>query len=97
MSNSDTSRSDVAVALVWEARDAPRVVAKGEEALAQEILALAREHDVPLYEDPALARLLSQLELDQEIPPPLYLAVARVIAFAYYLSGRTSVLGEQDV
>lgn len=97
MSGREVNRSDLAVALVWDAHVAPRVVAKGEEALAQEILALARQHDVPLYEDAALARLLSQLDLDQEIPPPLYLAVARVIAFAYYLSGRTSVLGEQDV
>lgn len=96
MSAHEPQRSDIAVALIWDAREAPRVVAKGEETLAQEILALAKEHDVPLYEDAALARLLSQLELDQEIPPPLYLAVARVIAFAYYLSGRTSVLGGQD-
>lgn len=96
MSRQESGRSDLAVALVWDAREAPRLIAKGEEALAQEILALAREHDVPLYEDAALARLLSQLELDQEIPPPLYLAVARVIAFAYYLSGRTSVLSEQE-
>ncbi len=78
-----------AVALHYDGVEAPRVVAKGEGALAEQIRDLARRHDVPLYEDPELIRLLAQLQLGDEIPRDLYVAVAQVIAFAYFLTGRT--------
>jgi flagellar biosynthesis protein len=95
--SSDTSpQAPTAVALLWGGSEAPRVVAKGQETAATEIIALAKQYDIPLYEDPALAQLLCRLELDQEIPPPLYVAVAKIIAFAYYMAGRTSILGEQE-
>jgi flagellar biosynthesis protein len=86
-----------AIALVWDGREAPTVVAKGDDELGAEIIALAKQFDVPLYEDAQLVKLLSAIELDQQIPPPLYLAVAKVIAFAYFVSGRTSVLAEKEV
>ncbi|GAB4288983.1 MAG: hypothetical protein Kow0096_01730 [Thiohalomonadaceae bacterium] len=54
--------------------------------MAEEIIALAREHGVPLHEDRELVALLAQLELDDEIPRELYLAVAEVIAFAYMVT-----------
>lgn len=82
----------VAVALQYDGKNAPRVTAKGHEEIAQQILALAQEHDVPLYEDPVLARVLSQIELGEEIPRSLYVAVAEVIAFAYILAGRVCPL-----
>lgn len=71
-------------------------MAKGNDEFGVAIIALAKQFDVPIYEDPQLVKLLSAIELDQQIPPPLYLAVAKVIAFAYFVSGRTSVLAEQE-
>ena len=77
-----------AVALYYDERSAPRITAKGQAALAEQIVALAREHDIPLHEDTQLAALLSQLELGDEIPRELYVAVAEVLAFAYMLTGK---------
>ncbi len=78
----------LAVALRWEGDGAPRVTAKGRGDVADRILALARQHGVPLREDRALVTVLSKVELDQQIPPALYKAVAEVIAFAYALRGK---------
>ncbi|MEJ2037444.1 MAG: EscU/YscU/HrcU family type III secretion system export apparatus switch protein [Desulfosarcinaceae bacterium] len=64
---------------------APRVVAKGRGKMAQKIIDLAREHQVPLVENPGLARLLDALDLDMDIPPDLYRAVAEVLVFVYRL------------
>ncbi len=68
---------------------APRVVARGEGHIAERILALAGEHGVPVHRDPALADALAALELDREIPPALFAAVAEVIGFLYRLQGIT--------
>jgi flagellar biosynthesis protein len=67
---------------------APRVVAKGQGPVAENIIALAREHGVPLQEDPNLASALCALDIETEIPPELYRAVAEVLAFIYRLNGR---------
>jgi flagellar biosynthesis protein len=74
-----------AVALRYDAEKdaAPKVVAKGKGAIADRILALAREHNVAVREDPALVTVLSKLDLDREIPPQLYAAVAAILAFLY--------------
>jgi flagellar biosynthesis protein len=77
------------VALRYDGTGAPRVTAKGRNLLAQRILELAEQAGVPLYEDPDLVMLLSRLELGDEIPASLYVAVAEVIAFAYSVSGKT--------
>lgn len=77
-----------AVALHYDEKNAPRITAKGSGELADRIVALAKEHDVPLQEDSELTALLSQLELGEEIPRELYIAVAEVLAFAYMLTGR---------
>ena len=82
-----------AVALRYDGKGAPRVTAKGEGELAERILAIAREHNIPLHEDADLARMLSRINLGEEIPASLYVAVAEVIAFAYRLSGRSPDLG----
>ncbi len=96
MSETHDYSANNAVALFWEGKDAPRVTAKGEDALAQQIIALAKKHDIPMHEDAQLARLLVQLELGEEIPSEVYVAIAKVIAFAYFVAGRTSILGEQE-
>lgn len=79
------------IALHYSGQGAPRVTAKGKGVIAEEILALARQYQVPLYEDAALAGLLARIELGDPIPEKLYVAVAQVIAFAYRLNGRRPV------
>jgi flagellar biosynthesis protein len=82
-----------AAALQYEQGErAPRLVAKGQGLVAQQILDLAREHGIPVHQDPALVEALSRLEVEQAIPPELYAVVAALIAFIYRLdreSGRT--------
>jgi flagellar biosynthesis protein len=88
MTDIDQERPDLAIALNYDGENAPRLTAKGQDELARRIVELAREHDVPLHQDPQLAALLSQIPLGDEIPEALYRAVAEVIAFAYMLSGK---------
>jgi len=75
-----------AVALAYRETDAaPRVVAKGRGLIAEEIIARAREHGVYVHESPEMVSLLMQIDLDQRIPPQLYLAVAELLAWLYRL------------
>lgn len=78
----------LAVALHYNGRGAPRVVAKGGGEVAKRIVDKAREHRVPLQEDAALASALSKLDLNKEIPRELYVAVAHVLAFAWGITGK---------
>ncbi|MET0010271.1 MAG: EscU/YscU/HrcU family type III secretion system export apparatus switch protein, partial [Candidatus Thiodiazotropha sp. 6PLUC4] len=84
----ENQSADVAVALKYDGENAPRLTAKGRGEVADKILALAEEHNVPLHEDVELAALLTQIPLGDEIPQALYRAVAEVIAFSYMLSGK---------
>lgn len=79
-------KADIAVALQYDGKNAPRVTAKGEDEIARYIREIAKEHDVPLYEDIILAQVLSRIELGEEIPQVLYVTIARVIAFAYIMA-----------
>jgi len=74
-----------AVALKYEPEksSAPVVVAKGQGAMADEIMRRAEEHGVPLQEDSSLVEVLSKLDLNQEIPSELYQLVAEVLSFVY--------------
>jgi flagellar biosynthesis protein len=76
-----------AIALRYDAKkdDAPRVTAKGQGYVAEEIMKLARDHKIPLREDPALVGALATLDLGEHIPMELYRAVAEVLAFIYRL------------
>lgn len=71
----------LAVALRYEAPDAPKVVAVGRGELGQRIIDIAREHGVPLETNAALAEALSTVEVESEIPPQLYEAISVIIAF----------------
>lgn len=71
----------LAVALQYDAPDAPRVVATGRGEIGQAIIDTARQHGVPIEQNPALAEALSHVELEETIPEALYQAVAVVIAF----------------
>ena len=85
-----SSQLQKAVALYYDGKNAPHVSAKGTGYVAEEIMAIAREHGVPLCDNPSLVDLLVTLELGNEIPENLYVAVACIIAFAYQLEGKTS-------
>lgn len=75
-----------AVALAYRQTDAaPRVVARGKGLIAEEIIARAREHGVYVHESPELVALLTQVDIDEHIPPQLYLAVAELLAWLYRL------------
>lgn len=75
-----------AVALAYSQTDAaPRIVAKGRGLLAEQIISRAHEHGVYVHESPELVSLLMQIDLDQRIPPQLYIAVAELLAWLYRL------------
>ncbi|MFJ4371447.1 EscU/YscU/HrcU family type III secretion system export apparatus switch protein [Pseudomonas japonica] len=80
-----------AIALSYDGAQAPTLTAKGDEELAEAILALAREHEVPIYENAELVRLLARMELGDSIPEALYLTIAEIIAFAWQLKGKVPV------
>jgi flagellar biosynthesis protein len=65
---------------------APQVVAKGRGKVAERIVALAREHQVPMVQDRNLVQMLEALDLNTDIPPELYQAVAEVLVFVYRLN-----------
>ena len=72
-----------AAALQYDGSGVPRVTAKGSGLIAEEIVARAAQSGVPVQENPALAQLLTALELGTDIPPELYGAVAEIIAWVY--------------
>jgi Uncharacterized homolog of the cytoplasmic domain of flagellar protein FhlB len=75
-----------AVALAYSQTDAaPRVVAKGRGLMAEQIISQAKDHGVYVHESPELVSLLMQIDLDQRIPPQLYVAVAELLAWLYRL------------
>jgi flagellar biosynthetic protein FlhB len=83
-----TNPTHFAVALVYDQKTmaAPRVLAKGLDFLALRIREIATEADVPIVEEPPLARALYySVEIDREIPENLFKAVAQVLAYVYYL------------
>ena len=86
-----TNPTHYAVAIKYdpEKYDAPYVLAKGEDYLAQKIKDVAREHEIEIVENKPLARMLyANVEIGGLIPPELYQAVAEVLAFVYHLKGK---------
>ena len=77
-----------AIALKYDGTHAPTLTAKGDEELAEEILRIARDCEVPIYENAELVRLLARMELGDSIPQELYLTIAEIIAFAWKLKGK---------
>ena len=78
-----------ASAISYHGENAPKVVASGHGHVAEKIVALAREHGIPVREDPVLAEALAALELDVDVPPELYRAVAEALVWAYRLQRRS--------
>ncbi|HOE10248.1 MAG TPA: flagellar biosynthesis protein FlhB [bacterium] len=85
-----TNPTEYAVALSYkqEKMPAPRIVAKGRGYVAQTIKQIARDHNVPIYEDRLLARTLFKLDVGSFIPPELYRAVAEVLVWVNQITGR---------
>jgi len=81
-------KTKIAVALHYNKIDAPTITAKGFGDIADMILKIAQENNIPLHEDKDLVTLLSKLELGDEIPEMLYRAIAEIIAFSYMLTGK---------
>jgi flagellar biosynthesis protein len=83
LTDDDVQRT-LAVALKYAPGEtAPTVVAKGRGLIAEEIISRAKEHGIYVHESPALVALLAQVDLDQHIPPQLYIAVAELLAWLY--------------
>ncbi|VVP22929.1 EscU/YscU/HrcU family type III secretion system export apparatus switch protein [Pseudomonas fluorescens] len=95
MKNSNAPRQ--AIALKYDGSHAPTLTAKGDEELAEAILKIARECEVPIYENPELVRLLAKMELGDSIPEALYRTIAEIIAFAWNLKGKFPVGHESEV
>jgi len=83
--NIDT-KSRLAVALHYDKKGAPRVIAKGKGTVGEKIIEIARENDIPIQENEVLAGALSNVELGEEIPAELYKGVAEVLIFVMRLT-----------
>jgi flagellar biosynthesis protein FlhB len=88
-----TNPTHFAVALKYDGdKDAPEVVAKGPDLVAKQIRRLAKEHGVPVIEDPPLARsLYASVEVGHQIPEEFFAAVAQLLAFVYRVANRSAV------
>jgi len=84
----DITGRKAAAALKYRAGEdpAPRLVAKGLGIIAEKIIEAAKEAGVPIQEDPDLAAILMTLNIDEVIPPEMYIAVAEVLAFIYRMN-----------
>lgn len=80
--------SKIAISLEYTGETVPKVTAKGTGYIAEQILNTAKSHNIPIKQDPALTEMLSNVEINQEIPPALYQAIAQVLVFAYKVSGK---------
>ena len=83
-----SNNQPIAVALEYDGENAPNVTANGIGDLAEQIKTIAAQHGIPIHEDKQLVNVLAQIDLGDEIPENLYVAVAEVIAFAYIITGK---------
>lgn len=98
MMKADSDTVDVrtsAVAIRYDKSEAaPRVIAKGYGTLAETIIRTARDNNLYVHESPELVGLLMQVNLDEHIPPELYLAIAELLAWLYSLDAESSSYNE---
>ena len=81
----ENKKIDKAVVIKYDSTSdqAPTVVAKGERLVAEKIKEMAKEHDIPIYQDKALVDEIIKIKIDEEIPIELYEIMAQVLAFVY--------------
>ncbi|MFT8361675.1 MAG: EscU/YscU/HrcU family type III secretion system export apparatus switch protein [Sporolactobacillus sp.] len=98
MTGKENLRKERAVALKYTRGmdQAPIVQAKGDGELARKIIEKAKEYEIPIQEDPDLVALLSQLDVNEMIPPELYGAVAEIFAFVYQMDRSYTKTHKQD-
>ena len=83
MSNSDQPKKAAALQYDRDKDRAPKLVAKGQGNIAEKILQIAQENQIPIQQDPSLVEILSRMDLLEEIPPECYRVVAEILAFIY--------------
>jgi len=88
MSEKKPNPNKSAVGIKYDAGSAPKIIAKGYGALADELIEIAKNNDVMVHQDEELAKFLHQLDLGQEIPKELYVIIAELIAFSFVLQGK---------
>ncbi|MCH7622622.1 MAG: EscU/YscU/HrcU family type III secretion system export apparatus switch protein [Nitrospinae bacterium] len=88
MKKTNLKRTKSAVSLRYKSSDdtAPKVTAKGKGLVAEKIISLALENNIPVQQDPDLVEVLSQMDINQEIPPTVYQVVAELLAFVYQMN-----------
>lgn len=86
-----TNPTHISVAIRYDRKemDAPLVIAKGSDLIAMKIREIARDNDIPLVENPPVARLLHKVDIGENIPEDLFTAVAEILAYVYTLKGNT--------
>ncbi|CAM2979713.1 EscU/YscU/HrcU family type III secretion system export apparatus switch protein [Shewanella loihica] len=87
-SDNKPRRPTQAAALRYDGKLAPQITAKGEDLVAEEIIAIAKEAGIYIHQDANLSNFLQKLEIGEEIPKELYLLIAELIAFVYMLDGK---------
>ncbi len=80
------SKRAVALRYHPESDKAPRVTAKGSGRVAEKIIEIAQKLNIPIKDDPDLVEILSKLDVEEEIPPGIYIVVAELLAFVYSLN-----------
>jgi flagellar biosynthesis protein len=83
---SSDRKQQLAVALHYDRKGAPRVIAKGKGTIGAKIIEVAKANNIPIEENEILAGALSNVELGDEIPAELYKAVAEVLVFVLKLT-----------
>ena len=81
-----TSKKAAALRYIQEEDDAPKMVAKGKGFIAEKIIEVAKEYNIPIHEDANLVHVLEKMDLNTEIPEELYKAVAEILAMVYRLN-----------
>jgi flagellar biosynthesis protein len=83
--NDAAKKRDTAVALRYKEKQdsAPRIVARGQGVIAEKIREIAQQYGIPIHRDNDLVELLAQVDIDREIPPELYAAVAEILSWIY--------------
>jgi flagellar biosynthesis protein len=86
------------VALRYQGKQdrAPKLAAKGRGYMAERIIEIAKAENIPIREDKNLVEILSRLDLNQEIPPEVYRAVAEILAFVYRIAQRCQTPSPQS-
>lgn len=87
-----TNPTHLSVAIRYDAKQmaAPVIIAKGADLVAMKIREIARSHEIPIIENPPVARLLHKLDLGEHIPEDLFKVVAEILAHVYSLKGKTN-------